>query len=161
MSDSGHQTGVPAGERPDFVCCLKYATCSRECARRDHLYPSERSDQRPEAVGAKPVAYNPWREFIDATCGDSAGASSGEATGSAVEAPLRKAVEFAEYMAKGAEQLLAALYAEDALRLRREEFDDVPEDEVYDAGTSRNEFATGLRHDIYEFRKRVPAASGN
>jgi hypothetical protein len=66
-----------------------------------------------------------------------------------------KAVEFAEYMAKDAERLLAALNDEDALRLRREESDDVPADDVYDASTSRAECATHLRSAIYEFRKRA------
>lgn len=68
--------------------------------------------------------------------------------------PASKALEFAEYMAKGAEQLINAINAEDALRLRREESDDVAEDVIYDASASRSEFVRGLRDDIYEFRKR-------
>jgi hypothetical protein len=70
-----------------------------------------------------------------------------------------KAVEFAEYMAKDAERLLSALNNEDALRLRREESDDVPADDVYDASTSRAECATHLRSAIYEFRKRAMLAA--
>jgi hypothetical protein len=66
-----------------------------------------------------------------------------------------KAVEFAQYMATSAEALLSALNNEDALRLRREESDDVPADDVYDASASRAECATHLRSAIYEFRKRA------
>lgn len=66
---------------------------------------------------------------------------------------LRKALEFAEYMAKRAEQLL------DRLSTEREESDDVSDDEVYDATTARCEFLTALRSGIYEFRKRAAKAA--
>lgn len=73
--------------------------------------------------------------------------------------PQDYAIEHAEYMAKDAEALLLALEQEDALRLRRAESDDVDADEVYDAGVSRAELATGLRSGIFEFRKRRDRAA--
>lgn len=63
-------------------------------------------------------------------------------------------IEHAGYMATAAEALMRALNDEDAARLRREESDDVDDDTVYDAGTTRSEYATKLRSAIYEFRKR-------
>jgi hypothetical protein len=68
--------------------------------------------------------------------------------------PQDYTIEHAEYMAKGAEHLLAALNVEDALRLRQEESADVDADDMHAAGTTRAEAATGLRADIYAFRKR-------
>jgi hypothetical protein len=68
--------------------------------------------------------------------------------------PQDYAIEHAEYMAKGAEHLLAALNVEDALRLRQEESADVDADDMHAAGTTRAEAAMGLRADIYAFRKR-------
>lgn len=61
-----------------------------------------------------------------------------------------KALEFAEYLAKCAERLLAALDQEDS---RRDELGDCP---AVDQETDlRCEHARGLRDDIYEFRQRV------
>ena len=77
-----------------------------------------------------------------------------QAAAAGERSPTDYALEFAEYMAKGAEQFMKALNEEDALRLRREESDDVDDDTIYDAGTSRSEAMRGLRSDIYEFRKR-------
>jgi hypothetical protein len=73
-----------------------------------------------------------------------------------------KALEFAEYMAKDAVRLLDAINDEDALRIQREESDDVNDDTMHDASCSRGEFMRGLRSAVYEFRKRaakVPARS--
>ena len=59
-------------------------------------------------------------------------------------------LEFAEYMAKGAERLLSALNSEDSLR---EELGECP---AVDQRTElRCEHANALRDDIYEFRKRA------
>jgi hypothetical protein len=80
-----------------------------------------------------------------------------------VRAERVPALEFAEYMAKGAEQLLEALNAEDAARIHIDDgdFDNDEErslkDDLERRIETRCEFVTGLRSDIYEFRKRVPA----
>lgn len=75
---------------------------------------------------------------------------------------LRKALEFAEYLANGAERLLGAINAHGALTLRREDSDDVDDDTMHDAYAEIVEYQTGLRSDIYEFRKRaaIDAAMG-
>jgi hypothetical protein len=70
-------------------------------------------------------------------------------------ARLTKAVEFATYMAKGAEQLLAALNERDALVLKIDEGEDVDDAALDQAQEAVLEHATGLRGDIYEFRKRA------
>ncbi len=62
-----------------------------------------------------------------------------------------KALEFAEYMAKGAEQFL-----ESVNRYCKATTEITEESEVDDATEAMTEFARGLRNDIYEFRKRVP-----
>lgn len=73
--------------------------------------------------------------------------------------PADFALEHAEYLAGAAERLLNALAEEDALRLRREESDDVDADGIYDASMSREDFARGLRERIYEFRQRRDRAA--
>jgi len=76
---------------------------------------------------------------------------------SRVASATSRALEFAEYMAKGAERLLEALRVEDILGVDME--DDPGGTSLsarFDAAReSRGEFATGLRSDIYEFRKRA------
>lgn len=67
---------------------------------------------------------------------------------------LEKAVEFAEYMAKSAEHLLDAINAADAARIEEDEAES-PED-IDAAEQRKSEAMSGLRSDIYEFRKRVP-----
>lgn len=69
------------------------------------------------------------------------------------------ALEFAEYLAKDAERLLEAMNAEDALRLRREESDDVSDDDMHDAAADRAEQIRAVRNGIYEFRKRRDRAA--
>lgn len=69
------------------------------------------------------------------------------------------ALEFAEYLAKHAEELLEAMNAEDALRLRREESDDVSDDDMHDAAADRVEQIRAVRNGIYEFRKRRDRAA--
>lgn len=73
--------------------------------------------------------------------------------------PTNYALEFAEYMAIGAGRLLDAINAEDvalerlgdpAERMTNEHVDE----EAETARANRCELATGLRSDIYEFRKR-------
>jgi len=72
-----------------------------------------------------------------------------------------KAIEFAEYMAKRAEQLLEALNVEDEAHMTLNDFDsDDAEFEAADAAhvraiEARCDLATGLRSGIYEFRKRA------
>ncbi len=72
--------------------------------------------------------------------------------------PSTRALEFAEYLAKGAERLLEAMNNEDDARMAMEEdADDTAGLEIaFDAAQSmRGEFATGLRSSVYEFRKRA------
>lgn len=73
--------------------------------------------------------------------------------------PKDYAIEHAEYMAISAERLLRAVNERDELLLRREESDDVGDDEVYDVCATVGERAGVLRKDIYEFRKRRDRAA--
>lgn len=71
---------------------------------------------------------------------------------------LNKAVEFAHYLAKGAERLIEAANARDLIQMRIDEGDESEEDlesALAGANESVGEFTRGLRSDIYEFRKRA------
>lgn len=70
-------------------------------------------------------------------------------------ARLTKAVEFAHYLAKGADQMLEAASARDAIQLRIDEGEEDLEVELADANETVFEYSRGLRSDIYEFRKRA------
>ncbi|KWT69531.1 MULTISPECIES: hypothetical protein [unclassified Variovorax] len=85
-------------------------------------------------------------------------------------AQLNKAVEFAHYLAKGAERLIEAANARDLIQMRIDEGEETEEDleaSLSHAQETVSEFTQGLRGDIYEFRKRadrigpiaVPAAA--
>lgn len=74
--------------------------------------------------------------------------------------PASKAIEFAEYMANHAEQLIEAINAEDATLMAIEEggYEDGegPDlDDLNDRRSNRSDRVTGLRSGIYEFRKRA------
>ena len=73
-------------------------------------------------------------------------------------AQLNKAVEFAHYLAKGAERLIEAANARDLIQMRIDEGEETEEDlevALADAQETVSEFTQGLRGDIYEFRKRA------
>ncbi len=78
----------------------------------------------------------------------------------------KRALEFAEYMAKNAEQLLDALNEHAAALMALEDYD--PDVDDIDAAVARSELAEqGLGEDmqhlsssIYEFRKRAAKAGG-
>lgn len=70
------------------------------------------------------------------------------------KAPAKtKAVEFAEYMAKAAEDLIKAIDDEDIMNGADGEDHDA--DDACDAQFKRIECVSSLRNAIYEFRKRV------
>lgn len=73
------------------------------------------------------------------------------------------ALEFAEYMAKGAERLIEAVNALAEAEQRRDEGSDDPlldlDDLVNQAREDCTEFLTGLRDDIYQFRTRRDRAA--
>lgn len=71
----------------------------------------------------------------------------------AVDEWVRKALEFAEYLAKGAEQLLDAVNVLAEVRESDEDGEIEPRAE-HEAETTVSEYMSGLRSDIYEFRKR-------
>jgi hypothetical protein len=68
---------------------------------------------------------------------------------------LLKALEFAEYMAKGAEQLLKAMNDSAEIVLRFAESDDGDPEDLEEVEQAVSEHMRGLASDIYEFRKRV------
>ncbi len=73
-------------------------------------------------------------------------------------AQLNKAVEFAHYLAKGAERLIETANARDLIQMRIDEGEETEEDlevALADAQETVSEFTQGLRGDIYEFRKRA------
>lgn len=70
-------------------------------------------------------------------------------------ASLKKAVEFAQYLAKDAEELMGAMNERDALVLRADEGEDVDDATLQDANETVGEFMRRLRLAIYEFRKRA------
>lgn len=70
-------------------------------------------------------------------------------------ASLKKAVEFAQYLAKDAEELMEAMNERDALVLRVDEGEDVDDATLQDANETVGEFMRRLRLAIYEFRKRA------
>ena len=73
-------------------------------------------------------------------------------------AQLNKAVEFAHYLANGAERLIEAANARDLIQMRIDEGEETEEDLealLADAQETVGEFTRGLRGDIYEFRKRA------
>ena len=71
-----------------------------------------------------------------------------------------KAIEFAGYLAQGAEQLLDKLNAEDAARQAVEDGEGEPELETAKerAAVLRCEHTTGVHKDVYEFRRRADRA---
>ena len=75
-------------------------------------------------------------------------------TTTADRTPQDFAIEFAEYMAKGAEALITAINADAEVRLRIAESDDVSDDDEEDAQATVSEMQRALQSDIYEFRKR-------
>lgn len=71
---------------------------------------------------------------------------------------LKKAVEFAHYLAKGAERLIDAVHTRDSILVRIEDGEEVDEDleeALARAQEAVGEFTQGLRGDVYEFRKRA------
>lgn len=70
-------------------------------------------------------------------------------------AVLKKAVEFAHYLAKDAEELLEAVNERDGLLMRIEEGEAIDAATLEHANEAVTEFARGLRSGIYEFRKRA------
>ncbi len=68
--------------------------------------------------------------------------------------PQDYAIEHAEYMAQAAEQAIEAINARDALLLRREESDDVADDDLYDSASTAGSRIATLKSCIAEFRKR-------
>ncbi|CAN7769726.1 hypothetical protein LJR290_007461 [Variovorax sp. LjRoot290] len=68
---------------------------------------------------------------------------------------LRKAVEFAHYLAKDAEELLEAVNERDALLVKIEEGEEIDEATLQQANEAVLEFTRGLRSGIHEFRKRA------
>lgn len=71
--------------------------------------------------------------------------------------PADYAMEHGEYLAAGAEQLLKALAAQQALEMDLEEVGSLSEEQeaaLSSAQQATSEATRGLRSDIYEFRKR-------
>lgn len=66
---------------------------------------------------------------------------------------LRKAVEFAHYLAKDAEELLEAVNERDALLVKIEEGEEIDEATLQQANEAVLEFTRGLRSGIHEFRR--------
>ena len=66
-----------------------------------------------------------------------------------------KALEFAHYLAKGAEHLIEAVNARDELLQKIEEGEADADGALENANQAVVEFVRGLRTDIYEFRKRA------
>lgn len=74
--------------------------------------------------------------------------------------PTDYALEFAEYMAKGAEQLIEAVNALALAEQARDEGDgDELDAKVDEARQDCTEFLTALRNDIYQFRTRRDRAA--
>lgn len=74
--------------------------------------------------------------------------------------PTDYALEFAEYMAKGAEQLIEAVNALAMAEQARDEGDgDELDAKVDEARQDCTEFLTGLRNDIHQFRTRRDRAA--
>lgn len=74
--------------------------------------------------------------------------------------PIDYALEFAEYMAKGAEALLESLNARDAYRLSIEDSGaDVEPEDMQGHDEAVNDHLSGLRRDVHEFRKRRDRAA--
>lgn len=81
--------------------------------------------------------------------------------------PQDFALEFAEYMAKGAEKMLEAINARDEALCTLNELDE-DDHEFYAADQAHceaidlcSEYASALRNDIYEFRKRRDRAAAS
>lgn len=64
------------------------------------------------------------------------------------------AIEFGEYLARGAEQLLQALAIHDVLMMHIEEGEEFDQSELDEAREAVSEHRRALCSDIYEFRKR-------
>jgi hypothetical protein len=74
--------------------------------------------------------------------------------------PTDYALEFAEYMAKSAEQLIEAVNKLAMAEQARDEGEgDDPDEKVNHAQQDCTEFLTGLRNDIYQFRSRRDRAA--
>ena len=69
------------------------------------------------------------------------------------------ALEFAEYLARGAEHLIEAVCADAEVRLRIAESDDVDDDTEHDAQASVDEALRSLRDRIGQFRSRRDRAA--
>lgn len=73
--------------------------------------------------------------------------------------PKDYAIERAGYMAKAGEQLMEAINEQTDLLIRREESDDVDDSAIQAAGVAVFDAMSGLRLQIYEFRKRRDRAN--
>jgi hypothetical protein len=94
-----------------------------------------------------------WEGLDDTGQGEAAGEADQRSEG---VKSLEKAAEFAEYMAKSAEHLLDAINAADSARIAEEDGEAVSPGDIENADMRKSEAMSGLRSDIYEFRKRVP-----
>jgi len=68
---------------------------------------------------------------------------------------MAKALEFAHFMATGAEQFLSAVNARDEIVQKIDDGEEVDDVALEQAQAAVSEFSAGLRQDIYEFRKRA------
>lgn len=73
--------------------------------------------------------------------------------------PTDFALEFAEYMAKGAEAVIAAVCKQQLLQQQFEEGEGPDPLTMQDADEGVSEYMRGLTADIYEFRKRRDRAA--
>lgn len=73
--------------------------------------------------------------------------------------PTDFALEFAEYMAKGAEAFIAAVCKQQRLQQQFEEGEGPDPLTMQDADEGVSEYMRGLTDDIYEFRKRRDRAA--
>ena len=152
---------------------LEAAPAALESALREalqpagwQLVPKEPTEEMLAAAERDSTYYgrvfaNAYRAMLSAapTTAPAAPEAPVDARDATGRSPTDYALEFAEYLAKDAERLLEAMNAEDALRLRREESDDVSDDDMRDAGADRVEHIRAVRIGIYEFRKRRDRAA--
>jgi hypothetical protein len=130
----------------------------------------------PEQLRCHPDLSALWRAI--GKCDDTAPEHPAETSGKthagtagaeARVSPEARALEFAEYMAKGAEQLLEAINDRFGAVEERDNFEgDENEDDIIAADQridraeeEMNDFMRGLRADVYEFRKRAEKAKPN
>lgn len=114
----------------------------------------------PHRAGEQPKAHRPdeQKSAIERSADTPAPEPSGALA-------IMKALEFAEYMAKGAEQFLEAVNASDMAWAEVQESTDEAESKIAHEEwngslQTRGDFAAGLRSDIYEFRKRAAKVGG-